>query len=213
MTETPPSPEEKPTEDKAEPKKKSRALLVIPFALVVALLGLLYVALQSGEPSQLPSALIGKPAPDFNLAAIPNLLNEAGAPVPGFSSAELKKGKVILLNVWASWCVPCLAEHPQLMQLAKQGVAIYGINYKGDSGEGARRFLARHGNPFIAVGADETGMTSIDLGVYGVPETFVIDGSGHIVFRYPGAITPEIFVAKIKPAMARAEKESATPRS
>ena len=159
---------------------------------MVALLGLMYFALQSGDPSHLPSVLIGKPVPEFDLAAIPRLQNEAGAPVPGFSSASLKNGKVSLVNFWASWCAPCLAEHPELVELAKQGVPLYGIDYKGDTPEAARRFLTRHGNPFLAVGADETGMTGIDLGVTGVPETFVIDGSGRIVMRYQGPLTPEI---------------------
>ncbi len=190
-------------------RKRSRAVLILPLVLVVGLLGLMFVALQSGDPSRLPSALIGKPVPEFNLAAIPRLQNEAGAPVPGFSSEALKNGKVSLLNVWASWCVPCLAEHPQLVELAKDGVPLYGINYKGDTSEAARRFLTKHGNPFLAVGADETGMTAIDLGVYGVPETFVIDGSGHIVLRYPGPLTAEVIAEKIKPAIEKAEKEGA----
>ncbi len=187
-------------------------MLVLPLVLVVALLGLMFVALRSGDPSRLPSVLIGKPVPEFNLAAIPRLQTDTGAPVPGFSSATLKTGKVSLLNVWASWCAPCLAEHPQLVELAKQGISLYGINYKGDSSEAAKRFLLRHGNPFLAVGSDETGMTAIDLGVYGVPETFVVDGSGHIVLRYPGPLTPEVVAEKIKPAIEKAEKEGA-PRS
>ena len=197
----------------APAKKKSRAVLLLPLVLVVALLGLMYFALQTGDPSRLPSVLIGKPVPEFNLAGIPRLQDDQGAPVPGFSSATLKNGKVSLVNVWASWCVPCLAEHPQLLELAKQGIRLYGINYKGDTAEAARRFLTRHGNPFVAVGADETGMTAIDLGVYGVPETFIIDGSGRIVLRYPGPMTPEIIAEKIKPAMEKAEKESSASRS
>ena len=213
MTETETAPSGDTPANGAAPKRKSWAVAIIPLVLVVGLLGLLFAGLRSGDPSSLPSVLIGKPLPDFNLAAIPQLKNEAGAPVPGFSSADLKKGKVSLLNVWASWCVPCLAEAPELAELAKQGVRLYGINYQGDKAEAAKRFLARHGNPFLAVGADETGMTAIDLGVYGVPETFVIDGSGRIVLRFPGAITPEVFAEKIKPAMEQAEKESAASRS
>ncbi len=194
-------------------RRRSKLVLILPLVLVACLLGLMFVALQSGDPSRLPSALIGKPVPEFNLSAIPRLQTDAGAPVPGFSSGALKAGKVSLLNVWASWCVPCLAEHPQLVELAKQGVPLYGVNYKGDSAEAARRFLTKHGNPFLAVGADETGMTAIDLGVYGVPETFVIDGSGRIVLRYPGPLTPEVIAQKVKPAIEKAEKESAAPRS
>jgi cytochrome c biogenesis protein CcmG, thiol:disulfide interchange protein DsbE len=194
-------------------RSRSKAVLLLPLVLVVAVLGLMYFALQSGDPSRLPSVLIGKPVPEFNLAAIPRLQNDAGVPVPGFSSAMLRSGKVSLLNVWASWCVPCLAEHPQLVELAKEGVPLYGIDYKGDSSEAARRFLTKHGNPFLAVGADETGMTGIDLGVTGVPETFVIDGSGRIVMRYQGPMTPEVIAEKIKPAIEKAEKDSSAARS
>jgi cytochrome c biogenesis protein CcmG/thiol:disulfide interchange protein DsbE len=202
-----PSPEEKPA------KAKSRAMLLVPLILVIAILGLMYVSLQTGEPSRLPSVLIGKPVPDFELAGIPRLENESGAPVPGFSSAALKSGKVSLLNVWASWCAPCAVEHPQLVELAKQGIPLYGMNYKGDTADAARRFLLRQGNPFQAVGMDTTGMTAIDFGVYGVPETFVIDGSGHIVLRYPGPLTPEIIAEKIMPAIRKGEKEGAAARS
>ena len=195
------------------PRRRSRAVLILPLVLVLGVIGLMSVRLWSGgDPSNLPSALIGKPVPEFNLAAIPRLLNEAGAPVPGFSSEAFKNGKVSILNLWASWCVPCLAEHPQLVELAKEGVPLYGIDYKGDTSEAARRFLTRHGNPFLAVGADETGMTGIDLGVTGVPETFVIDGSGRIVMRYQGPLTSETIADKIRPAIERAEKEGA-PRS
>ncbi len=191
-------------------RTRSKAVLILPLVLVVALLGLMFIRLRSGvDPSNLPSVLIGKPVPEFNLAAIPHLQNEAGAPVPGFSSETLKKGKVSLLNFWASWCAPCLAEHQQLVELQREGVPLYGIDYKGDTSEAAKRFLSRHGNPFLAVGADETGMTGIDLGVTGVPETFVVDGSGRIVMRYQGPLTPETVAEKIKPAIERAEKEGA----
>lgn len=190
----------------AERRRRSRVVLIVPLVLMVALLGLMFVGLQSGDPSRLPSVLIGKPVPEFKLAGIANLQNGSGSSVPGFSSADLKQGKVSLVNVWGSWCAPCLAEHPQLLALAKEGVPLYGINYKGDTPEGAKRYLARHGNPFLAVGADETGMVAIDFGVYGVPETFVIDGSGRIILRYPGALTPEVIADTIKPAMARAQK-------
>ncbi len=199
------SPEGKPA------KAKSRAVVLLPLILMIGLLGLMYFSLQTGEPSRLPSVLIGKPVPDFELAAIPRLQDESGAPVPGFSSAALKSGKVSLLNVWASWCAPCAVEHPQLVELAKQGIPLYGMNYKGDTAEAARRFLVRQGNPFQAVGVDTTGMTAIDFGVYGVPETFVIDGSGHILLRYPGPLTPEVIAEKIKPAIRKAEKEGAAP--
>jgi len=192
-------------------RAKPKTTLLLPLILVAILLVFLFVALRSGEPSRLPSALIGKPVPDFALAAIPNVLGDYG-PVPGLSSAAFKTGKVSILNVWASWCAPCVAEHPQLIELAQQGIPIYSINYK-DKPEAARRFLSSHGNPFRAIGADESGLTAIDFGVYGVPETFVIAGDGRIAYRFPGPLSPEILADKIMPAIQKAERETGAPRS
>ena len=126
-------------------------------------------------------------------------------PTPGLSSAAFKTGKVSVLNVWASWCAPCMAEHPQLIELGQQGIPLFSINYK-DKPEAARRFLATHGNPFRAIGADESGFTAIDFGVYGVPETFVIDGDGKVAYRYPGPLSAEILAEKIMPAIKKAER-------
>ena len=196
------SPEETP--HRARPK----TALILPLILVAMLLSLLFVALRLGEPSVLPSALIGKTVPDFSLPALSGPLGESG-PVPGLSSAQLKAGKVSILNVWASWCAPCIAEHPQLIELSKQGIPLYSINYK-DTPDAARRFLANHGNPFRAIGADESGFTAIDFGVYGVPETFVIDGNGRIAYRFPGPLTPEIVAQKIMPAITKAEQKPAS---
>jgi cytochrome c biogenesis protein CcmG, thiol:disulfide interchange protein DsbE len=190
---------------------KPKVTLVLPFILVAVLLVFLFVALRSGEPSRLPSALIGKTIPEFSLPGIPNVLGDYG-PASGLISAKFKMGKVSLLNVWASWCAPCVAEHPQLIELNQAGIPIYSINYK-DNPEAARRFLSSHGNPFRSIGADESGLTAIDFGVYGVPETFVIDGKGRIVYRYPGPITPAILAGKIMPAIKQAERDTALPRS
>lgn len=187
----------------------NRATLLLPLLLVAALLILLFAALRSGDTSRLPSALVGKTVPDFDLPAIPRVLGDYG-PSTGLSSAALKTGRVSILNVWASWCAPCVAEHPQLIDLGSLGIPLYGINYK-DTPEAARRFLARHGNPFRAIGADEKGFTAIDFGVYGVPETFVIDGRGRIVYRYPGPLSPEIVAEKIIPAIKQAEHENNRP--
>jgi cytochrome c biogenesis protein CcmG, thiol:disulfide interchange protein DsbE len=190
-------------------------IVALPLVLLVPFLGLLFLKLyanmRSSDPSQLPSALIGKPAPEFDLPPIPRTLSDYG-PVPGLSSGALRTGQVSLLNVWASWCTPCVAEHPQLIELGKQGIPLYSINYK-DKPEAARRFLAQYGNPFRAIGADQSGLTAIDFGVYGVPETFVIDGRGRIAYRFPGPLTPEIVAAKIMPAVRKAEREGAPPRS
>ncbi len=199
------SPEETP--GKAKPK----TALLLPLILVAILLAFLFISLRSGEPSRLPSALIGKTVPDFALPAVPNVLGDDG-PVPGLSSAAFKTGKVSILNVWASWCAPCIEEHPQLIELSQQGIPIYSINYK-DRPEAARRFLASHGNPFRAIGVDESGFTAIDFGVYGVPETFVIAGDGRIAYRFPGPLSPEILADKIMPAIKKAERETTAPRS
>jgi cytochrome c biogenesis protein CcmG/thiol:disulfide interchange protein DsbE len=199
------SPEETPR------RAKPKAALILPLVIVVALLAFLFVklrALRTDELQVLPSALIGKTVPDFALPGISGLSGDS-ASAPGLSSAQLKSGKVSLLNVWASWCAPCVAEHPLLADLSRQGVPIYSINYK-DKPEAARRFLANHGNPFRAVGTDENGFTAIDFGVYGVPETFVIGGDGRVVYRFPGPLTPEILAQKIMPAIRMAEQATAT---
>ncbi|MBI4724753.1 MAG: DsbE family thiol:disulfide interchange protein [Rhodomicrobium sp.] len=197
--------------DETPGKAKPRATLILPLVLAGILLVFLFVALRSGDPSRLPSALIGKPVPEFSLPAIPQAVSGNG-PVPGLSTAAFKTGRVSLLNVWASWCAPCAAESQVLLDLSKQGVPLFGVNYK-DTAEAARRFLARYGNPFQAIGVDEKGLTSIDFGVYGVPETFVIDGQGRIAYRFPGPLTPEIVADKIMPAIKQAEKDIAVPRS
>jgi cytochrome c biogenesis protein CcmG, thiol:disulfide interchange protein DsbE len=195
--------------EKTPHRARPKAALIVPLAVVIVLLAFFFWALRSPEPSVLPSALIGKTVPDFTLPALLSLPGDSGA-APGLSSAQLKSGKVSVLNVWASWCAPCIAEHPQLMELSRQGIPIYSLNYK-DKPEAARRFLANHGNPFRAIGADESGVTAIDFGVYGVPETFVIDGNGLITYRFPGPLTPEILAQKILPAIKKAEHAAAVP--
>lgn len=166
-----------------------RLLYLLP-ALVFTALALLFLArLYSGDPSKVPSALIGRPVPAFALEPLPGLVRD-GQPVPGLSSEDLKGGRVTVVNVWASWCAPCREEHPVLMELAKDpSIRLVGINYK-DSPENARRFLGALGNPFAAVGVDPNGRTAIDWGVYGVPETFVIGPDGTIRYKHIGPITP-----------------------
>jgi cytochrome c biogenesis protein CcmG, thiol:disulfide interchange protein DsbE len=200
------------SQEETPARAKPKATLVLPLVLVAVLLVFLFVTLRSGdEPSRLPSALIGKPVPEFSLPGIPNVLGDFG-PASGLSSAVFKSGKISLLNVWASWCAPCVAEHPQLIALSRQGIPVYSINYK-DTPEAARRFLSSHGNPFRSIGADENGLTAIDFGVYGVPETFIIDGRGQIAYRYPGPITPEVLAGKIMPAIQNAQRNSGAARS
>lgn len=172
-----------------------RSLTLIPLALFIGLAALLFVGLQ-GDPQELPSVLVGKPAPDFALGII-------GAPESpaGLSKADLMTGETIVLNVWASWCGPCRVEHPILMDIAKAGVVpLYGLNYK-DKPADAQRFLDQLGNPYAKIGTDTTGRVGIDFGVYGVPETFVINGKGEIVYKHVGPIDRQSWQSKIEPAI------------
>jgi cytochrome c biogenesis protein CcmG/thiol:disulfide interchange protein DsbE len=167
----------------------SRFLVALPLLVFLALAGLLFFRLGSGDPSRLPSALIGKPAPSLSLSALDGLTRD-GAPVPGLDGSKFI-GQITLVNVWASWCVPCHAEHPQLMRLAAdRRLQLVGINYK-DASENARRFLGRYGNPFSAVGVDKNGRSAIEWGVYGVPESFLIGRDGRIAYKQVGPITNE----------------------
>lgn len=173
--------------------RRPRLIFLLP-ALVFAGIAVLFVVrLFSGDPSRVPSALIGRPVPAFALAPLDGL-KAAGQPVPGLSLADLK-GRVTIVNVFASWCAPCRQEHPLLMELAKDpGVRVVGINYK-DNPENARRFLGTLGNPFAAVGVDPNGRTAIDWGVYGVPETFIVGPDGTIRHKQIGPLSPETLPA------------------
>lgn len=187
----------------SQPARPRRRLLVLlPLIAFGLLAALFYGRLFSGDPSRLPSALIGREAPAFDLPALEGLSRD-GTPVPGLSSAELK-GQVTVLNVFASWCGPCRDEHPFLVQLAKQqGFRLVGLNYKDDA-ENARRFLGRFGNPFAAVGVDAGGRAAIDWGVYGVPETFVIGKDGRIAYKYVGPIDELGLKARLMPEIVKA---------
>jgi cytochrome c biogenesis protein CcmG/thiol:disulfide interchange protein DsbE len=180
--------------------------LALPLA-VFGLLALLFVlALRGGDPSRLPSALIGRSAPGTTLPALEGL-NEGTAAVPGVSAADLKTGQVTVVNYWASWCAPCQQEHPQLMALKERGVRILGINYK-DQPANARRFLGRFGNPFAAVGSDADGRAGIEWGVIAVPESFVVDGRGTVVYKHTGPISPESLESAVMPAIRAAQAHS-----
>jgi cytochrome c biogenesis protein CcmG/thiol:disulfide interchange protein DsbE len=188
--------------DNPTPVRRRRLIVLLPLALFLALAALFFYRLGAGDPSQLPSALIGRPAPDTNLPPLEGLMRDA-KPVPGLATADFP-GQVTVVNVWASWCVPCHDEAPLLMQLADdKRIRIVGINYK-DQPDNARRFIGRHGNPFVAVGVDPRGRTSIDWGVYGVPETFVIGRDGRIAYKLVGPISPENLQATLKPAIEKA---------
>lgn len=180
----------------------TRLLVWVPLVCFLALAAFFLLRLFAGDPSRLPSALIGHPAPQTELPPVEGL-TRSGAGVPGLDNAALK-GAVSLVNVWASWCAPCREEAPLLLSIPPQpGFRVVGINYKDDP-ENARRFLGRYGNPFEAIGADRSGRTSIDWGVYGVPETFVVGRDGHILLKLVGGITPENWTTVLKPAIDRA---------
>lgn len=179
------------TNGQAQPR--SRLLYLLPVLVFVVLAGLFLVRLGGDDPSRVPSALIDKPVPTFALPPLEGLTAN-GRPVPGLSNEDLK-GRVTVVNVWASWCAPCRQEHPLLMELAKDpSIRLVGINQK-DNPDNARRFLGTLGNPFAAVGTDSNGRVSIDWGVYGVPETFIVGPDGTIRHKHIGPLTPQNFEA------------------
>ena len=182
--------------------KRSRILVLLPLIAFIALAALFFYRLGAGDPSRLPSALIGHPVPTFDLPGITGLERD-GKPIPGIGNATFQ-GAVTLLNVWASWCVPCHDEAPFLEQLSRdKRIQLVGINYK-DTADNARRFLYRYGNPFVATGRDETGRASIDWGVYGVPETFLIGRDGRIAYKLVGPITAENLGRTLLPEIEKA---------
>ncbi|HZS85815.1 MAG TPA: DsbE family thiol:disulfide interchange protein [Stellaceae bacterium] len=170
-----------------------RLLFLLPVALFAVIAGYFTLGLR-GDPSLLPSALIDKPAPDF---ALPGLGGK-----PGLARADLA-GRVALVNFFASWCAPCRTEHPLLMRLAEEGkVALYGIDYK-DKPEDAARLLAQLGDPYRRIGVDREGRTAIDFGVYGVPETYVVDAAGRIRYRQVGPISAADWERKLLPLLQK----------
>jgi cytochrome c biogenesis protein CcmG/thiol:disulfide interchange protein DsbE len=181
---------------------RSRIIVLMPLAVFLGLAGLFFFRLGSGDPSRIPSALIGHPAPATRLPPVAGL-DRDGKPVPGIEPEDFI-GHVTLVNVWGSWCIPCRDEAPLLMRLAEDSrLRLVGINYK-DAADNARRFLGRYGNPFVASGADENGRAAIEWGVYGVPETFVVGRDGKITFKLVGPITPDNLDAVLTPAIEKA---------
>jgi len=181
-----------------------RWLVLLPLLGFVALAGIFLLRLHGGDPSKIPSALIGRPAPQTVLPALEGLVNN-GAQVPGLDPAVFK-GKVSVVNVWASWCVPCHDEAPLLTKLGQdKRLQFVGINYK-DAADNARRFLGRYGNPFGIVGVDGNGRASIEWGVYGVPETFVVGRQGTIVYKMVGPVTSDNVDTVLKVEIEKALK-------
>jgi cytochrome c biogenesis protein CcmG/thiol:disulfide interchange protein DsbE len=179
----------------------TRLLAALGAMIIAGLVGIFAFTLtREDNVTRIPSALIGKPAPAFSL---PPLDGRAGPPV-GLSLANLQAGRVSVVNFWASWCAPCRVEQPLLARLAARGdVALFGINYK-DRPEDALGFLIELGDPFERVGRDATGRASIDWGVYGVPETFVVDGKGRVVARLANPLTERNLARVIEPAIRAA---------
>ena len=191
------------TEERAP--RDNRSWLVLLPVLGFAILAFVFWRGLYGEPSNIPSALIGRPVPDFTLPPVAGLVRD-GKPVPGFAAGDLRQGQVSLVNTWASWCAPCRQEHPLLMELAQRSdLRLVGINQKDDP-ENAARFLGTLGLPFVAVGADSNGRVSLDWGVYGVPETFVVDGNGIIRFKWIGPLTAEAVSRTLNPEIEKARK-------
>jgi cytochrome c biogenesis protein CcmG/thiol:disulfide interchange protein DsbE len=183
----------------SNPSLRILRLASVPLAVFAVLAAVFFIGLKGDDPSIVPSALIGQKVPAFELPAL------EGMALPGLASADLAQGEVTLVNVFASWCGPCRLEHPVLMELAKRGdIAIAGINYK-DEPENARRFLTSLGVPYQAIGVDRTGRASIDWGVYGVPETFVVDGKGIIRFKWVGPISDEKALGRLETAIRDAK--------
>ncbi|MEM8842067.1 MAG: DsbE family thiol:disulfide interchange protein [Pseudomonadota bacterium] len=170
--------------------------MIAPGLIALIILGAFLIALEREDAQNLPSTLINRPAPEFSLAPLRD-----GA--PGLSTADLREPGVKLVNIWASWCGPCRVEHPYIEALAAEGVPIHGINYKDDP-QSAERFLAELGDPYELIGADRTGRAGIEWGVYGVPETFVIDGEGNVIYKHIGPVQGNDIETKIRPALNKA---------
>ena len=187
----------------AQPPRRRGLLSLLPLLAFAALALLLFARLFAGDASRIPSALIGKAAPSLNLPSL-----DGGAPL---RDAELRAGHVAIVNIFASWCLPCHEEHRFLLELAQdpalkaQGATLIGVAQK-DEPENVRRFLGAKGDPFARVGLDRDGQAGIEWGVYGVPETYIVKGDGTIAYKLIGPITAETLEAVVRPEIAKAMK-------
>lgn len=176
---------------------KFSPLMAVPIVVFASFVGLAVTGMYREDPDSLPSAREGQPAP-------PVVLSEfVGKEL--FDDADLRDGEVKLVNYWASWCAPCRVEHPNLEALSQEGMTIYGVNYK-DQQDNAASFLEELGDPYTAIGRDEKGRMALDWGVYGVPETYVVDGNGKIILRFAGPITQRVIKNTLRPAIEKARR-------
>ena len=198
--------------DKENKPRISGMALYLPLAIFALIAMFFVIGLKNGGGSRdLPSALIGKSI-EFSLIPMEGLRHPGGGPMPSFSSKDLKKGHVSIVNVWSSWCGTCRFEHKFLKKLAQKGkVPLYGMNYK-DTASAGRAFLDQYGNPYDAVGMDPKGRVGIDLGVYGVPETFIFDGNGVLRFKLSGPVDDQIIEKKLLPAIKKAQAATRRPK-
>jgi cytochrome c biogenesis protein CcmG, thiol:disulfide interchange protein DsbE len=188
--------------ERAGASEGRKLFVFVPLAIFLGLAGLFLLRLGAGDISRIPSALIGHPAPATVLPPLAGLERE-GKPLPGLDPATFQ-GAVTVLNVWASWCGPCAEEAPYLNKLAADNrIRLVGIN-QNDHPDNARRFLGRYGNPFVAVGVDPNRRASIEWGVYGVPETFIVGRDGRIAYKLVGPITPGNFASTLLPQIEKA---------
>lgn len=203
------------THQPQSPTKRTWAWALVPVLAFAAIASVFAYALHSGDPSSIPSALIGKSPPATSFAPLEHLKRD-GAQVPGFSASDLvpkiedapggMKPKTVILNFWASWCGPCILEHPQIEALSKrEDVDVYGVNYK-DENSNARRYLNKYGNPYKALGVDQNGRGAIEWGVTKMPETFLISPSGKIVYKFSGPISANDLKNKIVPVIESANR-------
>jgi cytochrome c biogenesis protein CcmG, thiol:disulfide interchange protein DsbE len=165
-------------------KSKFSLIYALPVILAIIIITILFNSLKITDPSTIPSVYVGKDFPDIKFNLEENLMPST----PGFTTNDLKKGQLSIVNIWASWCTPCRAEHEILMFLRDNGMVIFGINYK-DKLVNSSRFLDDLGNPYSYIGIDSDGISAINLGVYGIPETFVVDGNGIVLKKYVGPLT------------------------
>ena len=171
---------------------KVSPLMILPPVIFTALAGMFYVGMYKQDKEQLPTAFAGREAPAVAVTPL--------ADKPTFDDATLRDGQIKLVNFWASWCAPCRVEHPNLTDLAAEGIPVYGVNYK-DKPEAALKFLSELGDPYTAIGADEAGRMALEWGVYGVPETYLVDGEGKIILRIAGPVIQRNIEDTLRPAL------------